>query len=152
MVDVRKIISINTNLLNVNMLQWVRTKVVKLGFNIIKMSDYGSNRKHTFVTIKFERSNKYKEPIRKLKHDDTKANTWIFNVICDIRNHILCYKLIDHSIVFLFEFWKEQTCLWHDIKHGLTQKKYLQFWKVKTLKVSQILYMCTIFALETTWQ
>lgn len=101
MVDVRKIISINTNLLNVNMFQWVRTKVVKLGFNIIKMSYYGSNRKQIFVTIKFERSNKYKEPIRKLKHDDTKANnTWIFNVICDIHNHILCYKLIDHSIVF----------------------------------------------------
>lgn len=98
------------------MLQWVPTKATILRSDIVigrLVSCF--DRRQTFMTMKCERSGKYKAFIQNLKHDDTgmrkcecpfklfvhlKANnTWTFNVICGMHNHALCYKLATHSNV-----------------------------------------------------
>lgn len=54
-----------------HMLQWICMEAVKLEFNVlIGRSDNDSDTRHTFVTIRCERSDKYQQPIRKLKRDD----------------------------------------------------------------------------------
>lgn len=99
-----------------HMLQWIRIAVAKLGFNvIIGRSDNGSNRRHTFVTMRCETSGTYQQPIRKLKQDDTKSrkcdfpfkvrgyrkanSTWKFNAVSGIHSHYFCHKLASHPIV-----------------------------------------------------
>lgn len=51
-----------------HMLQWIRMAAAKLGFNvIIGRSDNGSDRRHTFVTMRCETSGTYQQPVQKLK-------------------------------------------------------------------------------------
>lgn len=46
-----------------HMLQWVRMEAAKLGFNIvIRRSNFGSNKRPTFVTIRCEKSDKFITP------------------------------------------------------------------------------------------
>lgn len=55
-----------------HMFQWVRTDVVKLGFSIvIGRLNSGSDRRHTFVMMRYKRSGNYKEFIWKFKLDGT---------------------------------------------------------------------------------
>lgn len=94
-------------------------EVTKFGFKIvIGRPDNGSDIRHAFVTMRYERSGKYTKPTLKLKRDDTimrkcgcpfkvcgyrKANSaWKFNVVSGKHNHDFCYKLADHPFVCLF--------------------------------------------------
>ncbi|XP_050896461.1 uncharacterized protein LOC127103238 [Lathyrus oleraceus] len=88
------------------MLEWVCMEARKLGFGIvIGRFDNGSNRRQTFVTMRFERNGTYIPPIRKLKRNDIELrkceclfklhryhkvdDTWKFNVISNLHNHAL---------------------------------------------------------------
>lgn len=95
--------------------------VVKLGFDdmIVRLSSC-FDRRNVFVTMRREKSDKYKELIRYLKHDDTRTrkcecpyklhgylkvnNIFIFNVVYCIHNHDLCYNLVGYSTVFRMNF------------------------------------------------
>lgn len=120
------------------MLQWIHTKAGKLGFDIvIKRSDNGYDRRHTFLTLSCERSGKYTNPIWKLKQDGTGSrkcecpiklheylmvnNTWIFNVICGIHNHDMCRKLIGHPIAFRLK--DEEKDIVSNMKLNMVQPK-----------------------------
>lgn len=71
------IISKNEFTLHEHMLTWARTKDVKLGFVIvIEISDSGFHIRQTFVTMRCERIFHYKEPIKKLKHGDTRTRKY----------------------------------------------------------------------------
>lgn len=49
----------------------------KLGLDIgIERSDSSSNRRHSFVTMRWERSDKYITPIQNWKRDDTRMRKW----------------------------------------------------------------------------
>lgn len=87
-----------------------------MGFgDVIERPDNGSDKRRAFVTMRCERSGTYQPLIRKLKRDDTGSRkceclfklheyrmtneTWKFNVIPGIHNHVLTDKLVDHPIV-----------------------------------------------------
>ncbi|XP_050920489.1 uncharacterized protein LOC127138135 [Lathyrus oleraceus] len=54
------------------MLQWIRMEASKLGFVVvIGRFDNDSDRRYAFVTMKYERSGKYRTPLRIFKRDDT---------------------------------------------------------------------------------
>ncbi|XP_050876420.1 uncharacterized protein LOC127080131 [Lathyrus oleraceus] len=111
------------------MLQWIRMKVVKLGFDVvIGRSDNDSDRRCAFVTMTCERSGKYITPLWNFKRDDTGSRkcecsfkvrgymlankNWRFNVICGLHNHDLCEKLADHpSVRWLIP--EEKECVAH---------------------------------------
>lgn len=67
-------LQLNKILLSVNICwKWIRTESVKLGIDVIvNRFDNGFDIRHAFVTMRCERSGKYQQPIRKLKHDDTR--------------------------------------------------------------------------------
>ncbi|XP_050914688.1 uncharacterized protein LOC127129577 [Lathyrus oleraceus] len=81
---------------------------------VIGRSDNGSDRRCVFVTMTCERSRKYRTPLQNFKRDNTGSRkcecpfkvcgymlankNWRFNVICDLHNHDLCEKLVDHPI------------------------------------------------------
>lgn len=53
------------------MLQWIRTETSKLRFGVvIEKSDNGLDIRGAFVTMTYERSEKYIPPLRNLKRDD----------------------------------------------------------------------------------
>ena len=55
-----------------HMLQWIRTEASKWEFGVvIRRSDNGSDRRCAFVTMRCERSGKYKPPLLNFKRDDT---------------------------------------------------------------------------------
>lgn len=97
-------------------LQWVRMKAEKLEFGfVIGMSDNGSDKRQAFVTMRCDKIGTYQPPIKKLKHDNIKSrkcecqfklhgyhkvnDTWKFNVVSGIHNHVLCQKLVNNPIV-----------------------------------------------------
>ncbi|XP_058779475.1 uncharacterized protein LOC131653367 [Vicia villosa] len=110
-----------------DMLHWIRTEAMKLGFCIvIGGSDNNTARRNVFVTLTCERSGKYICRIQKLKHDDTGSrkcecpfrlrgyllenNKWRFNVICCLHNHDLIPKLVGHPIACRL-LPDEKTCV-----------------------------------------
>lgn len=86
---------------------------------IIERSDNGSNRRQTFVTMRCERSGMHIPLIQELKPDDTRLrkcecpfnlhkyckvnDTWKFNVISSIHNHVLLTELASHPIICLLK-------------------------------------------------
>ncbi|XP_050915837.1 uncharacterized protein LOC127130926 [Lathyrus oleraceus] len=98
------------------MIQWTRMETEKLGFVIvIRRYDNDFNKSQAFVTMRCVRSDMYQPLLRRLKRDDNgsskceclfklreyrKTNdTWKFNVVSSIHNHVLCQKLVGHPIV-----------------------------------------------------
>lgn len=98
------------------MLQWVCMDATKLGFGIlIGRLGCGLDRRHAFVTMRCERSDKYKESFRKLKCDNTITekyechlklciyhklkDTCTFSMIYCIHNYGLRHKLVDNHII-----------------------------------------------------
>ncbi|XP_050890977.1 uncharacterized protein LOC127096454 [Lathyrus oleraceus] len=99
-----------------HMFEWVCMKVRKLGFDVvIRMSGNSSKRRQAFATIRCDRSDTYVPPIQKLKRDDIESrkcgcpfkfcgyckvnDTWKFNVIYGIHNHVLQTELVGHPII-----------------------------------------------------
>lgn len=108
-----------------------------------------------FWTMRCERSGKYTTHIQKLKRNDTETkkyeclfklcgyfkanNTWRINAVYGIHNHVLCYKLVSHPILYRMNFEEKENVSGMTL-NMVQPKKYCQFWKRKNLKVSQISY------------
>lgn len=129
------------------MLQWVRREAGKLGFCVvIGRSDNGSDRRQLFVAMICKRGGMYQSKIRRLKRDDTRSRkcecpfnlygyrmadeTWKFNVIFGIHNHILHDKLVGHPIIG--RLVSEERELVSDMTLNLvTPKNMLHFLNIK---------------------